>query len=116
MTELKAATGYQHQHLPLLNSWRLTAFLRRPTVAEVRDSLEGWAAGSSIPGSHTNVTRDFLQPLFHRSGLQAPWQGSMFQLRVPTSGGSPCKQCPWTFSATRQRCRAGASLALQVLV
>ena len=38
----------------------------RPTVAEVRDSLEGWGAGRSIPGFQKNVGKDFLQPLYHR--------------------------------------------------
>lgn len=32
-------------------------------LQEVRDSLEGWAAGGSIPGPKKNVTKDFLQPL-----------------------------------------------------
>lgn len=31
-----------------------------PTVQEVRNSLEGWWAGGSIPGNHKNVTQPFL--------------------------------------------------------
>jgi tyrosyl-DNA phosphodiesterase-1 len=31
-----------------------------PTAQEVRDSLEGWWAGNSIPGYHNNVTKPFL--------------------------------------------------------
>ncbi|KAK9811236.1 hypothetical protein WJX72_000407 [[Myrmecia] bisecta] len=41
-----------------------------PMVAEVRDSGEGWYAGGSIPGSHKNVTKAFLQPYWHRWGGQ----------------------------------------------
>lgn len=39
-----------------------------PTVQEVRDSLEGWWAGGSIPGPHQNVTKDFLVERYCRFG------------------------------------------------
>ena len=41
-----------------------------PTEAEVRDSLEGWFAGGSIPGRADKVMRPFLQKFWHR------WAGS----------------------------------------
>eukprot|EP01025_Chloroclados_australasicus_P022497 TRINITY_DN2314_c0_g1_i2.p1 TRINITY_DN2314_c0_g1~~TRINITY_DN2314_c0_g1_i2.p1 ORF type:complete len:412 (+),score=32.77 TRINITY_DN2314_c0_g1_i2:56-1237(+) len=37
-----------------------------PTVDEVRNSLEGWKAGYSIPGNVKNVSKPFLQQLWHR--------------------------------------------------
>ena len=37
-----------------------------PTVQEVRDSVEGYAAGGSIPGTVANVTKPFLQSLWRR--------------------------------------------------
>jgi tyrosyl-DNA phosphodiesterase-1 len=39
-----------------------------PTVEEVRGSVEGWAAGVSIPGSSKNITKDFLQRYYHKWG------------------------------------------------
>jgi hypothetical protein len=36
------------------------------TAAEVQHSREGWAAGNSIPGSHKNVMRPFLQQHYCR--------------------------------------------------
>lgn len=33
---------------------------------QVQNSLEGWAAGSSIPGPAKNVQKPFLQPYYHR--------------------------------------------------
>ena len=36
-----------------------------PTVGEVRDSEEGYRAGSSIPGTQKNVSKLFLLPLYH---------------------------------------------------
>lgn len=39
-----------------------------PTVAEVMGSLEGAAAGQSIPGYEKNVTKAFLQPLYRKWG------------------------------------------------
>ena len=38
------------------------------TVDEVRNSIEGWVAGNSIPGSQSNVTKPFLQQYWHRWG------------------------------------------------
>eukprot|EP00877_Chromochloris_zofingiensis_P000105 jgi/Chrzof1/10095/Cz04g26260.t1 len=37
-----------------------------PTVQEVRDSLEGWIAGYSIPGPEKNVGKPFLKPYWCR--------------------------------------------------
>lgn len=37
-----------------------------PTVVEVRNSMEGWFAGGSIPGPSKNVNRPFLRPYFCR--------------------------------------------------
>ncbi|GAB4821749.1 hypothetical protein N2152v2_008795 [Parachlorella kessleri] len=42
-----------------------------PTEVEVRDSLEGWFAGGSIPGRADKVTRPFLQAFWHRWGGEA---------------------------------------------
>ncbi|GMH40675.1 hypothetical protein BSKO_08579 [Bryopsis sp. KO-2023] len=39
-----------------------------PRVSEVRESIEGWAAGYSIPGYVKNVAKPFLRPFFHRYG------------------------------------------------
>ncbi|KAK9840422.1 hypothetical protein WJX74_009663 [Apatococcus lobatus] len=39
-----------------------------PTVEEVQNSNEGWAAGGSIPGSVQNVSKPFLQPFWRRFG------------------------------------------------
>jgi hypothetical protein len=36
------------------------------TASEVQNSLEGWAAGASIPGPERNVTQPWLQPFYHR--------------------------------------------------
>lgn len=41
-----------------------------PTVEEVRNSVEGWAAGASVPGPAKNVQKPFLQPYYH------PWGGT----------------------------------------
>ena len=35
-----------------------------PMREEVRDSMEGWAAGGSVPGTLANVDRPFLKPLW----------------------------------------------------
>ena len=37
-----------------------------PTVMEVRDSLEGWGAGDSIPGYQKNVSKKFLRKHFRK--------------------------------------------------
>lgn len=37
-----------------------------PTFCQVRDSFRGWASGSSIPGSHENISKDFLRPLYSK--------------------------------------------------
>lgn len=36
---------------------------------QVRNSLEGWAAGRSIPGSSENVNKPFLRQYYHRCVL-----------------------------------------------
>mmetsp|Transcript_19267 Transcript_19267/g.33254 ORF Transcript_19267/g.33254 Transcript_19267/m.33254 type:complete len:467 (-) Transcript_19267:635-2035(-) len=41
-----------------------------PTVQEVRNSLEGWAAGLSVPAPSKNVDRPFLHPLYAAWGGQ----------------------------------------------
>lgn len=38
---------------------------------QVQNSLEGWAAGSSIPGPAKNVQKPFLQPYYHRQDCGA---------------------------------------------
>ena len=35
-------------------------------ISLVQNSLEGWAAGRSIPGFEKNVKKPFLQPLWHK--------------------------------------------------
>lgn len=42
-----------------------------PTVQEVRESIEGYAAGGSVCGPHKNVSKDFLRPLWRRWGCRA---------------------------------------------
>ena len=37
-----------------------------PTVEEVQNSNEGWAAGGSIPGTALNVSKPFLQSAWRR--------------------------------------------------
>lgn len=37
-----------------------------PTVEEIRTSVEGYCGGGSVPGKVQNLSKDFLQPLFHR--------------------------------------------------
>jgi tyrosyl-DNA phosphodiesterase 1 len=37
-----------------------------PTAEEVRSSVEGYAGGGSLPADTKNVTKAFLQPLYHR--------------------------------------------------
>jgi len=37
-----------------------------PTVEQVRTSIEGWAAGSSLPGPAKNVKKAFLKPHWHK--------------------------------------------------
>jgi tyrosyl-DNA phosphodiesterase-1 len=39
-----------------------------PAAEEVRDSIEGWFAGRSIPGPAANVSRAHLAPLYRRWG------------------------------------------------
>jgi hypothetical protein len=42
-----------------------------PTVEEVRCCSKGWSAGHAIPGTHNNLSRQFLQGLFCRWVQQA---------------------------------------------
>jgi hypothetical protein len=37
-----------------------------PTAEEVRTSVEGYAGGAALPADTKNVTKAFLQPLYHR--------------------------------------------------
>ena len=37
-----------------------------PTVQDIRDSVEGWRGGASVPGPAKNVNKPFLQPYWHR--------------------------------------------------
>lgn len=41
-----------------------------PAVQEVRDSVEGWRGGASVPGPAKNVNKPFLQPYWHRCSNQ----------------------------------------------
>mmetsp|Transcript_39873 Transcript_39873/g.51386 ORF Transcript_39873/g.51386 Transcript_39873/m.51386 type:complete len:610 (+) Transcript_39873:100-1929(+) len=41
-----------------------------PTVEDVRTSVEGYAAGVSIPLPSKNMDRDWVRPLFHRYGTK----------------------------------------------
>ena len=41
-----------------------------PTVQEIRDSVEGWRGGASVPGPAKNVNKPFLQPYWHRCCAQ----------------------------------------------
>lgn len=60
-----------------------------PTVEEVRNSVEGWAAGASVPGPAKNVQKPFLQAYYH------PWGG--------TAAGRQ-RAMPHMKSYTRYRC------------
>lgn len=56
-----------------------------PTVQEVRDSVEGWRGGASVPGPAKNVNKPFLQPYWHRCPsqprhLQSTSLNTVFQL------------------------------------
>jgi tyrosyl-DNA phosphodiesterase-1 len=37
-----------------------------PTVEEIRNSIEGYRGGGSVPATSRNVNKDFLAPLYHR--------------------------------------------------
>jgi tyrosyl-DNA phosphodiesterase 1 len=37
-----------------------------PTVSDIRDSVEGYRGGGSVPGSTKNVSKPFLRSLFHK--------------------------------------------------
>ncbi|KAL7481428.1 hypothetical protein ACHAW6_007105 [Cyclotella cf. meneghiniana] len=37
-----------------------------PTVEEIRNSIEGYRGGGSVPATSKNVNKDFLLPLYHR--------------------------------------------------
>lgn len=37
-----------------------------PTVDEIRESVEGYRGGGSVPGTHKNVSKPFLRPLFRK--------------------------------------------------
>ncbi len=37
-----------------------------PTVWEIRDSVEGWRGGASVPGPAKNVNKPFLRPFWHK--------------------------------------------------
>ena len=37
-----------------------------PTVQAIRDSVEGWRGGASVPGPAKNVNKPFLQPYWHK--------------------------------------------------
>jgi tyrosyl-DNA phosphodiesterase-1 len=50
-----------------------------PTVEEIRNSVEGYRGGGSVPGSNQNVSKAFLRPLYHKwstSGTQDMFQRS----------------------------------------
>lgn len=54
------------EHLRPQCNGPLGAKLIWPCVSEVRDSIEGWAAGYSIPGSSKNVLKPFLRAYYNR--------------------------------------------------
>ena len=37
-----------------------------PTVDEIRDSVEGYRGGGSVPGNRKNTSKDCLRPLYHK--------------------------------------------------
>lgn len=37
-----------------------------PTVEEIRESVEGYNGGGSVPGRRNNTSKPFLQPLYHK--------------------------------------------------
>lgn len=42
-----------------------------PTVQDIRDSVEGWRGGASVPGPSKNVNKPFLQPYWHRCSARS---------------------------------------------
>ncbi len=44
-------------------------YLVWPTVQEIRDSLEGWNAGRSVPGPQKNIEKPHLRQYWCRWGL-----------------------------------------------
>ncbi|KAJ9521208.1 hypothetical protein QJQ45_022931 [Haematococcus lacustris] len=51
--------------------WPTVQVLWQWWLQEVRDSLEGWAAGGSIPGKAANIQSSLVRPLYSRLDLQA---------------------------------------------
>jgi tyrosyl-DNA phosphodiesterase-1 len=71
-------------------------YLVWPTVAEVAGSNEGWDAGGSIPGPLSNVTKDFLQPLWARwGGAPAGREEAMPHLKTFLRFDPATKQIAW---------------------
>lgn len=76
-----------------------------PTVEEIRSSIEGYQGGNSVPGKMSNVSKDFLVPLYHRwskpgaeynsntdplrTAKNVPHIKTFLQLSAPTNGHSP---------------------------
>ena len=56
-----------------------------PTVQEIRESIEGYVGGGSVPGSLRNVSKPFLRPLFCR------WKPKQ-QVSTATAGQEPAKK------------------------
>ncbi|CAG9462817.1 unnamed protein product [Pedinophyceae sp. YPF-701] len=69
-----------------------------PTVAEVQNSLEGWVAGASIPGSSRNVNRGHLVPRFCRyAGAPVGLQRAMPHIKTYARHSEDGRRIFWLF-------------------
>jgi tyrosyl-DNA phosphodiesterase-1 len=59
-----------------------------PTSDEICNSLEGYRGGGSVPGSHKNVSKDFLQPLFCKWSAPQSFLASLTASHTSTSNGT----------------------------
>jgi tyrosyl-DNA phosphodiesterase-1 len=74
----------------------LNVHLIWPAAEEVQNSLEGWFAGSSIPGYPNNVTKDFLQQYYRRfSGTVAGRQRAMPHMKSYTRFDPETTEIAW---------------------
>jgi tyrosyl-DNA phosphodiesterase 1 len=55
-----------------LQSLQRKLMLIYPTVTEIRDSVEGYAGGGSVPGRRSNLHKPFLLPLYCRWSSPSP--------------------------------------------
>ena len=69
LRELQSSMDTRQARRPLSSTKAVSPIrlkLVYPTVKEIRESVEGYGGGGSVPGTLKNVTKPFLQPLFHK--------------------------------------------------